>query len=149
MAVGLAGTLLPILPGLLLMWVAAAAYAFGAGLDGLALGFLIAVTSIVLFALWLGIRLPQKRTTQAGVGTGVQLLALGAAVVGFFVIPVVGAAVGFVLAIFVVQLSRTGTGAEAWRATKSALGGLMQAAAAQFGAGLLVAAVWVVWVLID
>ena len=149
MAVGLAGTLLPILPGLLLMWVAAVAYGLGSGLDGLAFGFLIAVSVIVLLALWLGVRLPQKGAARAGVGTGVQLLALAAAVVGFFVIPVVGAAVGFVLAIFGVQLSRTGTASEAWAATRSALFGLMQAAAAQFGAGLLVVAVWVVWVLVD
>lgn len=148
MAIGLLGTLLPILPGLLLMWGAGLLYGLSTGFGPVAWVAVAAMTVVVLGAGWLAIRVPVKRTSAAGVGIGAQLLALALAVVGFFAIPVVGAAAGFVAGIYLARLATTRDRTQAWNSTKAALVALWHAAAIQFGAGVLVILIWIVWLLV-
>jgi hypothetical protein len=70
---------------------------------------------------------------------GASLVAL----VGFFVIPVVGAFVGFVLAIYVFTLARVGL-AEAWPATKAALKAIVHSTGIELAGGSAIALVWVI-----
>ncbi len=129
------------------MWAAAVAWALVAGLDPLGWVALTVITVVVLVAGWLALRLPASRTAASGVNVGSQLLALSLAAVGFFVIPVAGAAVGFVGGIFMTRLAATRDRGQAWEATKAALVALWQAAAVQFGAGVLILLIWVIWLL--
>jgi hypothetical protein len=67
------------------------------------------------------------------------------AIVGFFVIPVVGALVGFPIGVYVAEHRRLGAG-EAWPSTKAALKAVGASILIEFVAGLLAAAVFVVGV---
>jgi len=67
-------------------------------------------------------------------------------IVGFFVIPVVGAIVGFVLGIFVVELGRSRDGSQAWTRTKDALVAVLHSMGIELAAGLAVTALYVVGV---
>jgi hypothetical protein len=96
----------------------------------------------------LAVKLPQKRTADAGVGLALQLFALGIAVVGYFAVPVVGAPLGFVLGIFLGRLATTRQGATAWTSTKAALVGMFHAASVQFVAGVLMILVWLGWAIL-
>ena len=64
---------------------------------------------------------PGRRMKSAGVRTGTVVLALGVAVVGFFVIPVIGAPIGFVAAIYLLELVKHRAHAPARAATGQAL----------------------------
>ena len=64
-------------------------------------------------------------------------------IVGFFVIPVVGAVVGFVLGIFVVELGRSRDRPQAWARTKHALVAVLHSIGIELAAGLLIAALYV------
>jgi len=149
MALGLLGTLVPILPGLALMWGSALVYGLVTGLDFTAWIALVLITAVTAVGLWLSVRIPVKRTSSAGVSAGSQLLAVGLAAIGFFVIPVAGVAVGFVGGIYATRFATTRDHRVAWDSTKQALIGMLQASVAQFTTGLVIVFIWVLWVLVS
>jgi hypothetical protein len=145
-AIGVLGTLIPILPGLALVWIAALGYGLVDGfgpVGGIAFAL---ITGLVALGLWLGIRLPQRSAAEAGLSWAGQLLAVAFAVVGFFAIPVVGAGVGFVAGVFVAVSLRSRT--VAWGATGRTIGAMVRAAFAQFLTAGAAAATWLVWALV-
>ena len=87
--------------------------------------------------------LPGRRLRASGVPT-TSLLAGGVlGVVGFFVVPVIGAVLGFVLGIYLAERVRLGGGGTAWPSTRSALAAVGWSMAVELLAGLLVAGSWV------
>jgi uncharacterized protein YqgC (DUF456 family) len=64
-------------------------------------------------------------------------------VVGFFVIPVVGLFLGFVLGVYLAELSRLGSHETAWPSTREALRAVGWSIAIELATGLFAAAVWV------
>ena len=74
------------------------------------------------------------------------LIGVVGAVVGFFVVPILGLALGGTLGIYLAERLRTGNSGAAWRTTKGTLKGFGLAALAQLATGLAMAAVWVIWV---
>ena len=65
--------------------------------------------------------LPGRRMKRAGVDSRFVAMALVVAVIGFFVIPVIGAAIGFVATIFLLELAKHHDRAVAWGATVHAI----------------------------
>lgn len=142
-AVGLAGILVPLLPGTLLVWAAIAVWAYM--VQGTTAWAVLGVASAVLGAgilvkyLW-----PAKRMRAADV-SGWTLTAGGVAgIVGFFVIPVAGLLVGFVLGIYLAELARRRDQRRALASTKHAVKGVALSVGVELGAALLATAVWVV-----
>lgn len=146
MAVGIVGTVLPIVPGLWLIWAAAVVYGALAGFGWIGLVAMAVITSLAIAGSVASIYLPQRRAAGAGVPWWGQLLALAAAVVGFFVVPVVGILIGFALGILAVSLISTRDLGLAWEATRSTLMGMVVASGVQFAAGMGMTVVWVGWV---
>ncbi len=138
--VGLVGVVVPLLPGTLLVGGAVVVWAIDDGsatawvCTAVALGLLVA-GAIVKYAV------PGKRLKGAGVPTSTLVLGAVFAVVGFFVIPVLGAFLGFVLGVYVAEVRRLGS-RRAWPATKSALGAVGLSVLIELVAALLAAAVW-------
>jgi uncharacterized protein YqgC (DUF456 family) len=145
MLIGLAGTVIPILPGLVVIWGAAVVYGIASGFDVVAWIAIAVITALFATALWLAVKLPQRRTADAGVSLALQFFALGIAVVGYFAIPVVGAPLGFVAGIFLGRMATTRDAPTAWASTKAALVGMFHAASVQFIAGVLMILVWLAW----
>lgn len=81
----------------------------------LAVVLAVAATATVLKYLH-----PGKRLRAAGIPARLMLAAGIMAAVGFFVIPVIGAPLGFVLSIYVIERRRKGKEA-AWPSTRQAL----------------------------
>jgi uncharacterized protein YqgC (DUF456 family) len=145
MVIGVAGTVLPILPGLWVIWAAAVAYGifadFGAG------GWIAMAVITVLAAVGTAsaLYLPQRTAASVGVPWWGQLIALGFAVAGFFVVPVVGAPLGFVVGILVTTIAREHHISGALEATWATLKAMLLASGVQFAVGLMMMAVWVMW----
>lgn len=105
-AVGMIGIVLPVLPGLFLTLLAVFiwAVATGGSTAWTIFGIAALVWAIGVTAQFL---IPGKRLKAQGVGMTTMLLAVVGGIIGFFVIPVIGAPVGFVLAILLIELTRT------------------------------------------
>ncbi|WP_067507245.1 DUF456 domain-containing protein [Actinoplanes sp. TFC3] len=142
MLVGVLGVVIPVLPGLLLCWAAVLLWALLGDAGGgrwvvLALATLLALAGTLIKYLW-----PGKRLKNTGVPT-TSLLAGGVlGVIGFFVVPVVGLVLGFVLGLFLAERVRLGPG-QAWPSTRAALGAVGLSLLVEFTAALGVAAIWV------
>ena len=72
-------------------------------------------------------------------------LTLGAllGIVGFFVIPVIGLPIGFVLGVYLTELARLGS-AQAWTSTRHALAAVGLSMLIEFISSLIAAAIWAV-----
>ncbi len=139
--VGLLGIVVPVLPGLLLVLGGVLVWALT---EGSALAWSIFAVSVVVTVVGyvLQYTLPGRRMRERGVSSSTMLLAMALGIVGFFVIPVVGAVVGFVLGIFVVELSRNRDAAQAWTRTKHALVAVLHSMGIELAAGLAVTALY-------
>ena len=87
--------------------------------------------------------LPGRRMREQGVRSSTLALAVVLGIIGFFVVPVVGAVVGFVLGIFLVETSRSRDRAQAWQRTKHALVAVLHSMGIELVAGLVIAALYV------
>jgi uncharacterized protein len=139
-AVGLAGIVIPVLPGVII--VLAAIVVWGLVLGGTDAWLVVAAAAgFLLAAQVLKYLVPGRRLRDAGVPR--STLAIGAAV-GFFVIPVVGLVVGFVVGVYAAEHRRLGSGGPARAATASAIRAVGLAMAIEMAGALLGAGVWAV-----
>lgn len=144
---GLVGIVVPVLPGLLLVLAAVFIWAFDTSTSGT--WWVFALCAVLYVAgMALQYALPGRRMRAAGVRRSTLLLAVLLAIVGFFVIPVVGAAVGFVGGIYLVELGHSRDRYGAWASTRAALGAVFLSIGIELVAGLAIATTWVVAVLV-
>jgi uncharacterized protein len=148
MAVGLIGTLLPLLPGLPIIWAAALVYGL---VDGFGRGGAAAFGLITLLAaagIVAGFVLPHRRVAAKGAPASTVAAGVALGIVGFFVIPVVGLIVGAVAGVLLAERARTRDWAAAWATTKDLMVGFGIGVAVEFAAGLAMILTWVAWVLL-
>ncbi len=145
--IGLVGIVVPVLPGLLLVWGGVAVWALEVQTTG---AWVTLVLATLLGAAGTAIKylLPGRRLRESGVpwrtmGAGSLL-----GIVGFFLIPVVGVVVGFVLGVYLAERVRLHTHAAAWPSTVRSLKAVGWSMLIELATGLLIAATWVVAVLL-
>ena len=142
-ALGLIGIIVPALPGDLLVGGAIVLWALASGGSAWVFGLLGA--GLVATGMVVKYVVPGRRMRDAGVARSSLLLGGLLGLVGFFVIPVVGLALGFVLGVFLAE-SRRHPG-QAGRSTWQAVSAVGLAVLIEFGFCLLAAVVWAVGVL--
>ena len=138
--VGLVGIVVPVLPGSILILGAVLAWALAAGDPAGWVVFAVAATFLVLGSI-VKYAVPGRGLKAAGV-PGRTLVAGGLlGIVGFFVVPVVGLILGFVLGVYLSELQRVGA-TQAWPSTRAALMAAGLSLMIELGAGLLAAVTW-------
>ena len=142
-ALGVVGVIIPVLPGLLLAWAGVLFWALAGDAPG-ALKWLVLVLATLVAVLGALVKylVPGKRLKAAGVPNSALLAGGVLGLIGFFVVPVVGLILGFVLGVWLVERARVGA-AQAWPSTKRALAAAGLAMLIEFTAALGVAVVWV------
>ena len=143
-AVGLVGIVLPVLPGLLLIAVALMGWA---AYTGGSVAWTVAVVGVLVLAAGALVKYAVAGRHMRAKGVPNRTLVVGglAGIVGFFVVPVVGLPLGFVLGIYLVELQRVGRD-QAWPATKHALTAVGLAVLIELFAGFVAAGAWIVGV---
>ncbi|WP_435593438.1 DUF456 domain-containing protein [Nocardia sp. bgisy118] len=140
--VGLLGIIVPILPGVILVFGAILAWAIMTGGATAWTVFAISTVFLVLSGIvkytW-----PGRKMKDAGVSNRALFLGAVLGVVGFFVIPVVGLFVGFVLGVYLSELQRLGQNQPAWHTTKHALKGVGLSMLIELLGALLATATWI------
>lgn len=144
-AVGLIGILVPVLPGSALILVAILLWALELGsttgwaVFAVAAAFLV-VGTVVKYVV------PGRQLKDAGIPASTQWTGVALAVPGFFVIPVVGAFVGFVAGVYLAERRRLGPGAGA--STRSALRAVGVSVLIEVTAAILAACAWIAGVVV-
>jgi hypothetical protein len=140
--VGLVGIVVPILPGSMLIVGAVLVWAIYAG-AGTAWAVFAVVTTLVVLGQVVKYVVPGRGLRNAGV-TGRSIMAGGLlGIVGFFVVPVVGLVLGFILGVYVSELQRVGRD-RAWPSTVAAVKAVGLSVFVELVAGLLATGTWLV-----
>jgi uncharacterized protein YqgC (DUF456 family) len=141
MLVGLVGVVVPVLPGLLLVWAAGMVWAWVGGGAG---HWAVAAALTVLLVAGTVTKYVLPARSAKGSGAPRRTLVIGAlgAVVGFFVIPVVGLVVGGVGGVFLAERARVGDSGAAWASTRGVLLSVGIGMLVELVAGVLMVGVW-------
>ena len=139
-AVGVVGIVVPVLPGSALIFLAVLAWTL---LDRSATTWsvLALVTALLLAGGVVKYAVPGRRLRERGVPPRSLLAGAVLGVVGFFVVPVVGLPLGFLLGVYLSELQRVGR-ERAWPATRAAVGAAGLSLLIELAAGLLAATTW-------
>ena len=141
-AVGLVGIVVPLIPGIVLVFGAIAVWAVVENnvTAWVTLGVVAAVlaASTLIKYLW-----PMRRMREADVRTLSLVAGAVLGVIGFFVIPVVGLVIGFVLGIDRAELANRRDQRVAWTSTKHALKGVALSVGVELAGALLATVAWV------
>ncbi len=146
-AVGLAGIVIPILPGLLLIWGSVTVWAL---VERTTAAWIVLAVATALFVVSQVMQylIPGRRLRSAGIPTRGIIFGVVAGIIGFFVIPVVGLFLGFVAGIYVVEWLRARNHHTAWRSTVHALKAVGLAILIELFTGLLIATTWLAGVVL-
>lgn len=139
-AVGLVGILVPILPGSILILGAVLVWAIDLGETTGWVVFTV-IAAILLTGGVVKYLVPNRRLTTAGIPNSTQWIGAAVGIVGFFVVPVVGLFIGFVLGVYVAERRRVGS--QAWPSTVTALRAVGLSILIELIAGVTATLVWV------
>lgn len=145
--VGLVGIVLPVLPGAVLVFAAILVWAIEVGTSGGWLVFAVATVALAVSQVAKYV-IPGRRLAADKVPRSTMLVGAVAGIVGFFVVPVVGLPLGFLLAVYVVERLRLGSHAAAWPSTKAALRAVGVSMLIELAGALVAAGVWSVAALV-
>ena len=141
--VGLAGIVIPIVPGMALVWAGVLVWAIGGEGSDVTRLLVFAVTSaLTLVAVVVSAIAPARRAATFGAPRSLPWIVALGTVVGFFAIPVVGALVGGPVAAFLAELARLRDVGAARRSAVEALKGFGLGVAIQLAAAVVIAGVW-------
>ncbi len=146
MVVGLFSVLVPILPGLLIMWLAAMAYGIVRGFGTLGAVVMIFITILVVAGSLADNLLMGAGARKGGASWLTILIALLAGVIGTVVFPPLGGFIAIPLAILALEYARRRNFAQAWQALLGLATGFGAAVAARSLIGLAVLGLWLLWV---
>lgn len=147
-AIGILGTIVPILPGVLLCWLSVLVWALFAGQGWgrwvvLGISTVIALIGVLVQYAW-----PGKRLKAAGVPNRTLIIGGLAGIVGFFVVPVFGLVIGFILGVWLAEQARLREAKPAWESTKHALKAAGLYMLIELASALGIATTWVAGLLI-
>lgn len=145
-AVGIAGIIVPVLPGTILVLGAILVWALEVGTST---AWIVLVAAAVLLVSGTVVKylVPGRRLKASGVPNSTLFTGALLAFVGFFVIPVVGMFIGFVLGVYLAERRRVGA-TLAWPSTTGALRAVGVSILIELVAAFLAASVWVVGVVV-
>lgn len=148
LVVGIVGSVVPVLPGPLLIWGTLLVWAiFESSTSGWVLfGFATVLLALVQLVKYL---VPGKRLTASGVPLRSIMLGALVAIAGFFVVPVIGLLLGFPLGIYLSERQRLGSSNLARRSTVEAVKAIGLSILIEVLGSLLVVFAWLAVVIVQ
>jgi uncharacterized protein YqgC (DUF456 family) len=145
MAVGL--LVIPILPGLVIIWVTAIGYGFMAGFSTLGWIMLALITILMAGGSILDNVLMGAQAHKEGAPWWVVLIAMAAAILGNFIIPIpiIGGILTALLVLFLIEWLRLKDASKALTSMKGMLVGCGWAVAFRVIIGLVMIGLWLIW----
>ena len=144
---GILGTVLPVLPGALLIGGSVLVWALLVAQDAAGWVTFALVVALLVAGQVVKYYTAGRHMTASGVPGRTLMVAGVAGIVGFFVVPVIGLVLFFVLALYLAERYRMGTAQGARRSTVTALKAVGLSILVELAAALGAGAVWLTAVL--
>ena len=145
MLFGLFGLIIPIMPGLVIIWVAALGYGIAAGFGTLG-WIMFAIISLLMAAgSVIDNVLMGTQARQSGASWVSIAAALVFGIAGNFVLPVIGGLIAALLALFVAEWIRRKNWREALKSVRGMAWGCGWAFVIRFIMGTVMIGLWMIW----
>ncbi len=141
---GLVGTVVPVLPGLVIVLLATAGTLLLQGTGPLVWTVVVLLLALTVAGSALSTVLPARRAASSGAPRASLWYAAVGAVVGFFVVPVLGLVLGGALGLLVAEQQRLGQWGPAWTSARGVLGAYGLGVLLELGIGVLMGLLWLV-----
>ncbi|GAA1573331.1 MULTISPECIES: DUF456 domain-containing protein [Streptomyces] len=138
---GTAGVMVPGVPGTWLVWAGMMWWALQ-DRSAAAWSLLVASTALLLVVQVVKWQLPPRRVRAVGVTRRMAVCAGAGALLGFVVLPVVGAVPGFVGGIYLCERMRLGSRGEAWASVRAVMRSVGTSVLVELLACLMVLGAW-------
>ena len=139
---GIIGIIVPLLPGIVLIYMAVLTYVWAYGMETLGWASFIIITLITLVTgtsdLWMSL-LGAK--SGGASGRSIWYGTLGA-IIGSFFAPLIGTLIGYAVGLLLGEYQKHGNWSLAWKASAGGLAGWGVATAVQLGGGLIILAIF-------
>lgn len=145
-AIGLVGIVVAALPGLILVWGAVLVWAL---VEKTTVAWVVlgVATALLIFGQIGKYLVPGRRLREAGVPRRSLVIGGLLSIVGFFLIPIVGFLIGFVVGVYLSERQRLMSHEQAWPSTRKALSAAGLSILIELACGLLIAGTWLAVVL--
>lgn len=143
---GLLSLIIPIVPGLVIMWLAALGYGIITGFSTLGWVVMGIITILVVAGSLMDNLFMGLGARQGGASWSSILVALLAGLVGTILFPPLGGFLFAPLAVLVLEYTRLGDWRQAWEALRGLATGFGLAIVVRFFFGLVILVLWGVWV---
>jgi len=147
MLVGLVGVVIPIFPGVVVIWLAALGYGIINGFDPPGLLIFIFITIALIPGVTVDNVLMGAGARQGGASWISILGALVAGIIGTLLFPPVGGLIAAPLAVLLLEFQRVRHFGKAWVATRGLAVGWLLSVGAKFIIGSLMIGLWLIWAL--
>jgi uncharacterized protein YqgC (DUF456 family) len=141
-AIGLLGIVFPVLPGGIIVGLAIGVWAFVVG--GWAWAFFAAAAIVIAAAEVIKYYVAGRTLKSAGVPNVTVVVGGIVGIVGFFVVPVVGLILGFILGAMVSELVRGWSFEQAWRGAVAAMKAAGASMLVELSGALIATTIWLV-----
>lgn len=146
MLFGLLGLIIPVLPGLVIIWVPALVYGILTGFNWVSGGLFAVMTVLMLIGNELDTFFMGARARQSGASWLTIGAALVAGLLGSLAFPPFGGLIAALLAMFGLEYYRLKNANQALESTKNMAIGCGWGAVARFFVGSIMILLWVLWI---
>ncbi|MGE5221024.1 MAG: DUF456 domain-containing protein [Omnitrophica WOR_2 bacterium] len=145
MLVGLFGLVIPVFPGILVIWVAALIYGLLVGFNTLGIVIFVLITLLMIAGSIIDNILMGIGARRGGASWFSILMGTIAGVAGTILLPPFGGLIASPLAVMLVELLRLREWRKAWIAVRGLAVGWGLSFVARFGIGVVMIGLWAVW----
>lgn len=145
MLVGLLGLVIPIFPGIIVIWLAALAYGLVTGFYPLAWILFAVITVLFLVGVTIDNILMNAKARQAGAAWSSLILGIIAGILGTILLPPFGGIIATPLVVLLLEYLRRRNLQQAWIALRGLLIGWGASFMVRFFIGLVMINLWLVW----
>jgi uncharacterized protein YqgC (DUF456 family) len=145
MLVSLAGLIIPVFPGTVIIWVTALVYGIASGFSTVGIISFVLMSFLALGSVFADNFMMGAKAKENGASWGSILLALGAGVVFTFIFPPIGGLIAAPLVLYVMERQRQGNHEKALATAKALMIGWGWAFVIRFGIGMIMIVLWLIW----
>ena len=145
MVLGLFGVVLPVLPGLVLIWGAAVVYGLIVGFNTIGWVVIAILSALTVVSIVKGFVIPRRAAVDSGASTRAQVGAVVGGLIGFFIIPVFGLIIGALAGLVLVEYQLKGDWNAAMTAAKGTARGFGISVLIDLCLGIVMIVTWSIW----
>lgn len=147
MLVGLFGLIVPVFPGILVIWLSALGYGIVTGFDTTGIVIFALLTLVFILGEIVDNLLMGAGARRGGASWGSIILGMVAGLLGTLIFPPIGGVIAAPAVVMLLEYWRGRDWDKAWRATRGLALGWGLSFLARFGIGVLMIGLWFIWTL--